>query len=142
MTKITENDIELLAIERLEALGFEYRYAPVFAHDGDAPERDSYEQVLLLDRLTAAVRRLNPDIPRDAQLDAIREIQRLHAPDLLTNNQAFHKLLTEGVPVNYQKAGQTRGDRVWLVDFEEPENNEFLVAEPIYRCRERRAQTP
>ena len=60
MTRITENSIETFAIELLDKLGYEYIYAPNIAPDGETPERDSYEQVLLLNRLTTAVRRINP----------------------------------------------------------------------------------
>ena len=90
-------------------------------------ERSSYEDVLLLKRVKTAIARLNPTIPATAQLDALRQIQRLNAPDLIANNEAFHRLLTEGIPVTYQKDGHPRGDLVWLVDFAHPENNGYLV---------------
>jgi len=128
MTKITEDAIELLAIERLEALGYEYIYAPNIAPDSNHPERDSYEDVLLLDRLKMAIQRINPSIPHDSQIEALKEIQRINSPELLTNNESFHRLLTEGVKISYQKDSSERGDLVWLIDFENPENNEFVVA--------------
>lgn len=128
MTRITENHIELLTIERLEALGYEYIYGPDIAPDSETPERSSFEQVLLLDRLQQAVRRINPTLPPDAQAEAIREIQRIASPELIANNETFHRLLTEGVPVTLQKDGDERGDRVWLIDFNNPHNNEFVVA--------------
>lgn len=127
MIKITENAIERLAIECLEKLGYHYLYAPNIAVDGDTPERDSYEQVLLKGRLQQAVRRINPAIPADAQDEAIKEIQRIASPDLITNNETFHRHLTEGIPVSKRVDGDDRGDRVWLIDFNHPENNEFLV---------------
>lgn len=128
MTRITENHIEQLAIERLEALGYEYIYAPDIAPDGATPERDNYAQVLLLNRLQNAVKRINPDIPADAQVEAIKEIQRIASPELLANNETFHRLLTEGIPVSKRVDGDDRGDRVWLIDFNDPYNNEFVVA--------------
>ncbi len=66
MTRITENHIELLAIERLEALGYEYIYGPDIAPDSETPERSSFEQVLLPDRLQQAVRSGNPILPPNA----------------------------------------------------------------------------
>jgi type I restriction enzyme R subunit len=51
----------------------------------------------------------------------------LHSPELIANNEAFHRMLTEGIKVSYQKDGANRGDLVWLIDFINPENNEFLV---------------
>jgi type I restriction enzyme R subunit len=58
-------------------------------------------------------------------------VERLHSPELLANNEAFHRMMAEGVKVNYQKDGQDRGDLVWLVDFANPENNEFVVANQL-----------
>lgn len=127
MTHITENHIELLAIERLEQLGYEYLYGPDIACDSETPERDSFEQVLLLQRLQNTVRKINPTIPADAQLEAIKEIQRIASPELLSNNETFHRLLTEGIPVSKRVDGDDRGDRVWLIDFSNPANNEFLA---------------
>ncbi len=126
--KITEDAIEQFAIELFEKLGYQYVYAPTIAPDGDAPERARFEDVLLLGRLRAAVARINPRVPADAREDAIRKIQRLVSPEQLANNEAFHRLLTEGIKVTYQDRGNERGDLVWLVDFVRPENNEFVVA--------------
>lgn len=123
-----ECTIEELVIELLEGQGFDYIYAPKIAYDGDRPERWSYEDVLLLGRLKDAVRRINPSVPMEAQEEAIKEIERLNSPELIVNNERFHKMLTEGIPVTYQKEGVQRGDLVWLVDVEEPGNNDFVVA--------------
>jgi len=128
MTRITENIIEAFAIELLDKLGYEYIYAPDIAYDGENPERDSYAQVLLLNKLQNAVKRINLGIPADAQAEAIKEIQRIASPELLTNNETFHRLLTEGIPVSKRVDGDDRGDRVWLIDFKQPHNNEFVVA--------------
>jgi type I restriction enzyme, R subunit len=128
MHKLTESAIETLAIERLQALGFSYVYAPDIAPDSSTPERDSFAEVLLLSRLRNAVARINPTLPPAALDEAVKTIQRISSPELLANNEAFHRLLTEGVNVSYQKDGNTRGDLVWLVDFDNPDNNEFVVA--------------
>ncbi len=126
--KITENTIEEFTIELLERLGYQYIYAPDIAHDGERPERNSYEDVLLTERLQNAIRRINPKVPIDSQEESLKEIQRINSPELLANNEVFHRMLTEGINVSYQKDGQQRGDLVWLIDFETPENNEFIVA--------------
>lgn len=128
MTHITEHSIEEFAIELLDKMGYEYVYAPNIAPDGETPERETYEQVLLVDRLKNAVKRINKSIPADAQAEAIKEIQRIASPELLANNEAFHRLLTEGIPVSKQVDGNERGDRVWLIDFKNPYNNDFVVA--------------
>ena len=135
MTRIAENTIEEFTIELLERLGYQYIYAPDIAHDastgsatGERPERNSYEDVLLAGRLQDAIRRINPKIPTDSQEEALKEIHRINSPELIANNEAFHRMLTEGINVSYQKDGHQRGDLVWLIDFENPENNEFIVA--------------
>ena len=127
MTRITENHIELLSIQRLESLGYHYLYGPDIAPDGHSPERDSFEEVLLINRMKTAVRKINPAIPVDAHSEAIKEIQRIASPGLLANNETFHRLLTEGIPVIKRVQGDDRGNRVWLIDFKNPQNNEFLV---------------
>jgi len=127
MTKITESAIETFAIELLEKQGYQYIDGPSIAPDGVSPERASFEDVLLLERLKTAVARINPTVPADAREDAIKQLLRLSSPELIANNEAFHRMLTEGVKVNCQKDGQSRGDLVWLVDFHDPENNEFLI---------------
>ncbi len=135
MAKITENTIEEFSIELLERLGYQYIYPPEFPSGGGVPAgrgglniRNSYEDVLLTERLRNAIRRINPTIPFGAQEEALKEIQRINSPELLANNEAFHRMLTEGINVSYQKDGHQRGDLVWLIDFENPENNEFIVA--------------
>jgi type I restriction enzyme R subunit len=107
MNKITESEIEQFAIELLEKQGYQYIYAPSIALDSETPERKSLEDVLLLERLETAVGRINPSIPADIREDAIKQIQRLNSPKLIANNEAFHRMLTEGIKVGYQKDGST-----------------------------------
>ena len=128
VNKITESAIEKFAIEILEKQGYQYIYAPSIAPDSKTPERKLFEDVLLLERLRTAVRRINPTLPEDIREDAIKQIQRLNSPELIANNEAFHRMLTEGIKVSYQKDGNSRGDLAWLIDFKNPENNDFLVA--------------
>lgn len=85
MNKITEN-----TIEQLEKIGYKDIYAPDIAPDGETPERETYEQVLLLNRLQNAIKRINKSIPADAQAEAIKEIQRIASPGLLENTKSFH----------------------------------------------------
>ena len=140
--KITENTIEEFAIKLLEHLGYQYIYAPDIAPDTDRTERASYEDVLLVERLQNAIRRINPNIPYDSQEEALKEIQRINSPELLNNNEAFHRMLTEGVKVSYQKDGNQRGDLVWLIDFKNPENNEFVVANQFTVIEEGNTKRP
>jgi len=126
--RLTESAVEELAINLLQKLGYHYVYAPDIALDGEKPERKAYDEVVLTERLAAAMKRINPTLPDAVLQDALRQVERVHSPDLLTNNESFHRMLTEGVKVNYQKDGNNRGDLVWLIDFENLANNEFVVA--------------
>ena len=81
----------------------------------------------MLERIKNAVTLINPNIPADAREDAVKQIQRINSPDLIVNNEKFHRMLTEGINVTYQKNGNSRGDLVWLIDFNEPQNNDFVV---------------
>jgi type I restriction enzyme R subunit len=125
--KITESSIEKFAIELLEKSGYQYVYGPDIAPDSDTLERQSFEDVLLIERITAAVARINPHVPADAREDAVKQLLRLNSPELIANNEAFHRMLTEGIKVSYQKEGNNRGDLVWLIDFNSTENNDFVV---------------
>ena len=131
MEKITEDAIEKFAIELLEKQGYQYIYAPSIAPDSDNPERESFEDVLLLERMRTAVGRINPNIPPAIREDAIKQIIRLNSPELIANNETFHRMLTEGINVEYQVKGHSRGDQVWLIDFKNPENNEFIVVNQL-----------
>ena len=127
MSKLTESAVEDFAIKLFEGLGYHYIYAPDMAPDGDNPERASYEEVILKARFWSAVQRINPAVPRHALQEAVKDVERIHSPELLANNETFHRMMTEGVKVNYQKDAQDRGDLVWLIDFAKPNNNEFVV---------------
>ena len=119
--KITESEIEQFAIELLKKQGYQYIYAPDIAPDSETPERSLCEDVLLVKRLRTAVGMINPGIPAEVREDAIEQIQRLNSPELIANNEAFHRMLTEGINVTYHKDGADRGDRVWLIDFNNPD---------------------
>lgn len=127
MTKLTESAIELFAIEQFEQLGYQYVYGPSIAPDAEQPERSRWDEVLLGGRLLQALRRINPNLPEPVLQSALKEVERLHSPDLLASNEAFHRLLTEGVKVSTHQDGGERGDIVWLVDFDNSGQNEFLV---------------
>ena len=111
--KITESAIEKFAIELLEKSGYQYVYAPSIDPYNETPERKSFEDVLLIERLQTAVDKINPSIPTSIREDAIKQILRLNSPELIANNVAFHRMLTEGIKVTYQRDGHSRGDLVW-----------------------------
>jgi type I restriction enzyme R subunit len=107
---------------------FGYIYAPDIAPDSATPERSRYDDVLLTPRLEQALRRINPNIAPDILQSALKELQRIQSPDLLTNNETFHRLLTEGINISTQKDGNERGNLIKPIDFDTPNNNEFVVA--------------
>jgi type I restriction enzyme R subunit len=78
-------------------------------------------------RLHDAIHRLNPEIPTSAKDDALKQVLDLGIPALLSANRQFHKLLLSGVPVQYQKGGETRGDFVRLIDWTHPGKNRWLA---------------
>ena len=120
MTKITENEIELFAIELLEKQGFEYIYAPEY-------ERN-FEDVILQEKLISSLTCINQNLHVKTIEEAIKQIERLKTTELLADNEAFHKMLTEGITVEVQKDGITRGEIVKLIDFDDVSNNDFVVS--------------
>ncbi len=127
MPPLHESDIEQMLIELLKAKGYQYLYGPDIAPDGDNPMRHSFEDVVLFDKLEKAVKRLNPSLPWLVQDEVVKTAMRISSPDILANNETFHRMLTEGIPVVITKDGVERGERAWLIDFNDPWNNEFTV---------------
>jgi type I restriction enzyme R subunit len=124
---IIELEIEQVALDILSELKYKVVYGPDIAPDGSNPERQSYSDVVLVDRLREAIARLNPEIPSEAKEEALRHILRTESPDLVINNHRFHKMLVDGVDVEYRKEGRIVGDKVWLFDFDKINENEFLA---------------
>ncbi len=125
---ITESEVEEAALEILSELGYKILHGPDIAPDGAAPERKSYSDIVLVDRLKNAIDRLNPSIPKEAREEAVKKVLRTESPKLIVNNHYFHKMLVDGVDVEYRrKDGSIAGDKVWLFDFKNPEKNEFLA---------------
>src|SRR5690554_4131893 len=124
---MTENEIEQLSIDLLKQQGFTYLNGTDIAPEGPAEERESFAEVILKERLRNAIHRINPGIPSHAKEEALKQVLRIGSPDLVSDNETFHRMLTEGINVTYEKGGDQRGDIVKLVDFEKVDNNEFNV---------------
>jgi type I restriction enzyme R subunit len=125
---LAESEVEEAVLEILEELGYGRVFGPDIAVDGMAPERTSYLEVILTERMRNAIDQLNPKIPKAAREEALRKLQRTESHLLIQNNKAFHKMLADGVNVEYKrKDGTIAGDNVRLFDFQNPENNEFLA---------------
>lgn len=126
MAVISEDHIEQVIIQEFIELGYQYLNGTDISPDGSMPERE-YNEVVLKNRLQEAIAKFNPSIPYEAQEEALRKVLRSDSPNLFQNNYTFHKYLTEGVEIEYRKGDRIAGDKVWLVDYENPSNNEFLV---------------
>ena len=125
---MTEDQLEQEALSWLVETGYRHVYGPAIAPEGEHAERTDYRQPLLIERLRAAIARLNPQVPLVAREDALAQVMDLGIPSTLAANRHFHGLLVNGVPVQYQKDGETRGDFVRLIDWENtPGSNEFLA---------------
>ncbi len=124
---MTEDQLEQEVLEWLAETGYRVVCGYDIAPDADTPWRENFTQVLLQDPLRGAIARLNPTVPLVAREDALRQVLNLDIPALLSANRAFHRLLVNGVPVEYQRDGETVGDFVRLVDFANPTANEWLA---------------
>lgn len=139
-SKLTESVVEDAALEWLGGLGYEVLSGLVIAPGEPAAERSDYKQVFLFDRLQTKLEDLNPKIPLEGLQEALRKIRLISHPTLIENNRAFHRLLVEGVDVEFRREnphpgplpkgegyGEIVHDKVWLIDFANPEANEFLA---------------
>ena len=125
---IYESDIEEASLDWFADLGYTVLHGPDIAPDTPDAERATYNEVILTRRLRDAVANLNPNIPADAQQEAIRKILNPDSHTLVQNNRTFHQMLVEGIEVEYRQLdGTIRGTRVQLVDFDTPENNDWLA---------------
>lgn len=131
-----EGIIERAALGWFEALGFDITRGADISPGADSPLRDRHERVVLEPRLRSALRKINRQLPDEAIEQAVRKVMRPPEPTLEQNNRWFHHLLTDGVDVEYRTPnGEIRGDKAWLVDFQQPAlNNRLVVQQFTVRC--------
>ena len=127
MTLIDENMAEQACLDWFEELGYLRLFGPDIAPAGSYQQRATYKQIVLQDRFLGALRRINPTIPDAILEDAARQVIHGNAASLMQANRQFHRWLTDGVAVEVQRDGETLGDRVKLIDFKNPDANEWLV---------------
>ena len=128
MTTLTEAEVEQAALEWLSGLGWHVLHGPDIAPDMPSAERDDYGQVVLDRRLRDALAELNPTLPASALDDAYRKLTRPEGSTLEARNRAFHRMLVNGVEVEYRDTDErVRGDQVRVIDFEIPDNNNWLA---------------
>ena len=128
MSNLNESTVEDAALSWFDELGYAVASGPDLAPGEAAAERTSFGDVVLVGRLREAINRLNPKIPAEARDEAFRRLLLTDSPSLVANNRKFHHMLRDGVEVEYQRGdGSIAGDRVRLIDFDEPANNDWLA---------------
>lgn len=128
MTDFGESVVEQAALAWLESIGWEVAHGPDLAPGTPGAERPDYQQVILGHRLRDGLARLNPTLPAEALEDAFRKLSRPKGATLVSRNRAFHRLLVDGVPVEYRdESGAIRGAQVALLDYDETGNNDWLA---------------
>ncbi len=142
-SSFTESVVEQAALAWLESLNYTILSGPEIAPGQPGAERADYGQVVLEGRLRQALERLNPQVPSDAMEEAFRKLTRPDQPSLIANNRLIHKFLVEGVPVEYQRPdGSIGGDLVRVLDFDDPENNDFLAVNQFTVVEDRHERRP
>jgi len=124
---MNEDEMETLCLEWFRNNSWDVAYGPEIAPDSNAPERSDYHEVVLKQYLHEALGRINPHMPESAIEQALVQVLKPESLDLKINNRAFHRLLLEGVPVEYRKDDRTIYDHAFLIDFENLANNRFLA---------------
>jgi len=130
MMGLKESHIEDAALDWLRALGFGVLHGPDIAAGEPAAERTdpNYRDTQLAGRLRESLERLNPQLPSEALEDAFRKLTRADAPLLVARSRALHRLLVDGVPVEYRRTdGSIAGAQACLIDFDDPDNNDWLA---------------
>lgn len=127
MSGFSEEIVENAGIETLKSLGWIYLHGSVIAPDGASPQRPSYSDAVLLKRLEAWVEQINPSVPEEARAEAIRQVLISETPNTVEENRRIHRLISDGVDVEYRADGRIVGAKVWLIDFDNIEANDWLV---------------
>ena len=128
MSGFAESHIEEAALEWLSGLGYAVAYGPDISPEGAAPERVSYDQVLLTGRFREALQRLNPHLPAETLEEVLRKVQQTETPSLVEENRRLHRYLVEGVPVEVAREdGRIGGDTARLIDFADMDANDWLA---------------
>ena len=142
-TSIAEADVEQPALAWLESLDWQVAHGPDIAPETPNAERDDYGTVVLERRLQDALVDLNPTLPASALDDAHRKLTRPEGSTLEARNRAFHRMLVNGVEIEYREAGgAVRGDLVRVIDFDEPANNDWLAVNQFTVTENRNTRRP
>ena len=143
MSKVmTESEVEVSCLVLLRNLGYCVIYGPDISEGGLAEER-KYGEVVLVSRLRSALRLINKGIPDVAIDEAVKKVLRTESQDQVVNNQDFHRLVANGIPVQFKRSdGTVKDELVWLFNFANVGNNEFLAVNQFTVIEERNNITP
>lgn len=128
---ITEGVVEEACLGYFQALGYHTLPGPVIGPDGAAPERSSWDDVVLEGRLRDAIARINPKLPAGVVDQAVARVRRAESQSATAENERLHRLLVGGVPVEHRVDGAVRTSLAWLVDWEDPANNDWLAINQV-----------
>ena len=125
---LAESHVEEAALAWLQELGYGVANGITIGPDGYKPERDNYGEVLLLDRVKAAIAKLNPSLTDETRAEVLAKLQQAETPSLVEENRRLHRYLVEGVPVEVQRPdGTISGEQARLVDFDDLDANNWLA---------------
>ncbi|MCX7975094.1 MAG: type I restriction endonuclease subunit R [Candidatus Aminicenantes bacterium] len=127
MTQFVESEVEQVALGWLESLGWNIKYGPDMIPGELFSERDGYGDVFIRQRLQDSLRRLNPNLSEEAIQDALKRITHPEGATLEARNRAFHRMLIDGVTVEYRKNDKIAGAQAKLLDFDDLDNNDWLA---------------
>jgi type I restriction enzyme R subunit len=130
VSAFTESVVEEAALTWLAGLGYAVLHGPEIAAGEPAAERSdpNYRDVILEQRLRSALARLNRELPAEAIEDAYRKLTRADAPSLVERSRAVHRMLIDGVTVEYRRTdGSIAGAQARVLDFDVPANNDWLA---------------
>ncbi|VVM08174.1 type I restriction endonuclease subunit R [Methylacidimicrobium tartarophylax] len=143
MTAFTESTVEEASLAWLKAIGWRIAHGPEIAPDTSAAERRNYGEVMLAQRLRDALAHLNPDLPAEALEDAFRKLTRPEGVELVQRNRALHRLLVDGVTVEYRTSeAAIRGAQARVIDFDDPTNNDWLAINQFTVVENRHERRP
>ncbi|PFI32607.1 DEAD/DEAH box helicase [Bacillus thuringiensis] len=128
MFKYNESELEIAALEWLEEMNYEIVEGPDIAPDGDYAERESFHDIVLVDRLRDSLQNINPSLDRKVIEEAVQKIIANASPNVILNNKQFHKFVTDGIEIQTQGTdGYNPTVSVYVFDFEDPKNNNFMA---------------
>lgn len=143
MAAFDESVIEQAALAWLEAIGWQVKNGASIGPGEGGAERDNYGQVVLSQRLRDSLARLNPRLPTEALADAFRKLTQPDGAELIVRNRALHRLLVEGVTVEYRDPdGSIRGAQTQVIDFDDPAGNDWLAVNQFSVVENKRSRRP